>query len=72
MWYDSVGRVGASKEGLLAWPLETIVILHLARAVVQERLSRLQMAGATIALPGFFVTLMSGSSSIQQAIAWEI
>jgi drug/metabolite transporter (DMT)-like permease len=71
LWYDSVGMVGASKEGLLAGPLETIVILLLARAVLQERLSRLQMAGATIALPGFFATVMSGSSSIiQQAITW--
>jgi drug/metabolite transporter (DMT)-like permease len=68
MWYDSVGRVGASKEGLLAGPLETIVILLLARTVLQERLSRLQMAGATIALAGLFTTVMSGSSSIHQVI----
>jgi drug/metabolite transporter (DMT)-like permease len=68
MWYDSVGRVGASKEGLLAGPLETIVILLLARAVLQERLSRLQMAGAMIALAGFFATVMSGSFSIEQMI----
>ena len=70
MWYDSVGRVGASKEGLLAGPLETIVILLLARAVLQEKLSRLQMAGAMIALAGFFATVMSGSSSVHQAITW--
>jgi drug/metabolite transporter (DMT)-like permease len=70
MWYDSVGRVGASKEGLLAGPLETIVILLLARAVLQEKLSRLQMAGAMIALAGFFATVTSGSSSVHQAITW--
>jgi drug/metabolite transporter (DMT)-like permease len=68
MWYDSVGRVGASKEGLLAGPLETIVILLLARAVLQERLSRLQMAGVIIALVGFFAAVMSGSFSIELVI----
>jgi hypothetical protein len=70
LWYDSVGSVGASKEGLLAGPLETIVILVLARAVLQDRLSRLQTAGALIALSGFFATVMSGSSSIEWAITW--
>jgi drug/metabolite transporter (DMT)-like permease len=68
LWYDSVGMVGASKEGLLAGPLETIVVLILARAALQERLSRIQMAGATIALAGFFATVMSSSSSVQQAL----
>lgn len=58
-WYDSVGRVGASKEGLLAGPLETLVILLLARAFLQEKLSNLQLIGATIALAGFFATIMS-------------
>jgi EamA domain-containing membrane protein RarD len=57
--------VGASKEGLLAGPLETIVVLILARVALQEWLSRLQMVGTTIALTGFFVTVMSSSSSIQ-------
>lgn len=58
-WYDSVGRVGASKEGLLAGPLETIVILFLARAFLEEQLSRIQLIGAVIALAGFFATVMS-------------
>ncbi|WP_187147437.1 EamA family transporter [Candidatus Nitrososphaera gargensis] len=58
-WYDSVGRVGASKEGLLAGPLETVVILLLARAALSEKLSRLQLAGVMIALAGFFATVMS-------------
>jgi drug/metabolite transporter (DMT)-like permease len=58
-WYDSVGRVGASKEGLLAGPLETVVILLLARAFLQEKLSRLQLTGVTIAVAGFFATVFS-------------
>jgi len=70
LWYDSVGMVGASKEGLLAGPLETIVVLILARVALQERLSRLQMVGTTIALAGFFATVMSRSSSVQQALTW--
>ncbi len=58
-WYDSVGRVGASKEGLLAGPLETVVILLLARAALGEKLSRLQLTGVVIALAGFVATVMS-------------
>ncbi|MEW6603789.1 MAG: DMT family transporter [Thermoproteota archaeon] len=58
-WYDSVGRVGASKEGLLSGPLETIVILFLARAFLAEKLTKLQIIGVTIALAGFFATVLS-------------
>jgi drug/metabolite transporter (DMT)-like permease len=58
-WYDSVGRVGASKEGLLAGPLETVVILLLARAALSEKLTRLQLVGVMIALAGFFATVFS-------------
>lgn len=58
-WYDSVGRVGASKEGLLSGPLETIAILFLARAFLAEKLTRLQLVGVTIALAGFFATVLS-------------
>ena len=60
--------MGASKEVLLAGPFETIVILLLARAILQERLSRLQMAGATTALAGFFATIISGGSNIDRVI----
>ncbi len=67
-WYDSVERVGASKEGLLAGPLETIVIIFLARAFLHEKLNRLQMLGIVIAITGFFATVMSSDSSIQPKI----
>lgn len=63
-WYDAVGRVGASKEGLLSGPLETIVILFLARAFLAEKLTRLQLAGVTIALAGFFATVLSSDLDI--------
>ncbi|MCI0560687.1 MAG: DMT family transporter [Nitrososphaera sp.] len=68
-WYDSVTRVGASKEGLLAGPLETIIILLLARAFLKERLSRIQTAGVTIALAGFFATVLSASMA-EIVITW--
>lgn len=60
MWYDSVGRIGASKEGLLAGPFETVAILLLARLFLKERLSSLQAIGTLIALGGFFLTTLSG------------
>jgi drug/metabolite transporter (DMT)-like permease len=68
-WYDSVRNVRASKEGLLAGPLETIVILFLARVALQEKLNRAQLAGVMIALGGFFATVMSAGNA-QLLITW--
>ena len=59
-WYDSVGRVGASKEGLLAGPLETVAVLFLAWFFLKEKLTKRQLTGVIIALAGFFVTVYSG------------
>ena len=36
-WYDSVASIGASKEGLLAGPLEVVVILILAKSIAKRR-----------------------------------
>ena len=41
-WYDSVSRVGDSKEGLLAGPLETVIVLILAWLLLKEKLRTLQ------------------------------
>ena len=60
-WYDSVSRIGASKDGLLAGPLETVTILFLARFFLGDRLSKSQSLGVILALVGFFVTLENGS-----------
>ncbi|MGH9992124.1 MAG: EamA family transporter, partial [Nitrososphaera sp.] len=68
-WYDYVTSVGASKEGLLAGPLETVVILVLAGAVLKEKLTRPQMIGVLTALGGFFATVMS-AGSVQTLITW--
>jgi drug/metabolite transporter (DMT)-like permease len=61
LWYDSVSRVGASKEGLLAGPLETIVVLILAWLLLKEKLRKIQLVGVIIALLGFFSTVSSRS-----------
>jgi drug/metabolite transporter (DMT)-like permease len=60
-WYDSVSRIGASKDGLLAGPLETVTILFLARFFLGDRLSKPQTLGIVLALVGFFLTLGNGS-----------
>ena len=64
LWYDSVARVGASKEGLLAGPLETVVVLVLAWLILKEKLRRIQLVGVFIALLGFFATVQSSSSDL--------
>jgi len=51
LWYDSVTRVGASKEGLLAGPLETIVVLILAWLLLKEKLRKIQMMTSSITIP---------------------
>jgi drug/metabolite transporter (DMT)-like permease len=60
-WYDSVSRIGASKDGLLAGPLETVTILFLARFCLGDRLSKAQTLGVVLALVGFCLTLENGS-----------
>lgn len=68
-WYDSVTNVGASKEGLLAGPLEVVVILILARVLLSERLGRIQTAGAATALLGFFAAVLS-AGSVELLLTW--
>jgi drug/metabolite transporter (DMT)-like permease len=61
-WYDSVSRIGASKESTLTGPLETTVVLFLAWLFLKERLTKVQLIGAMIAIIGFFAATMSGSA----------
>ena len=68
-WYDSVSRVGASKEGLLAGPLETVIVLIFAWLLLKEKLRRLQLVGVIIALIGFFTAVSSGSLNISSAVS---
>ena len=63
-WYDAVSRVGASKESLLAGPIEIIAVLFLARIFLHEKLNKKQLSGICIALVGFIIVLLSDHHSI--------
>ena len=58
-WYDSISRVGASKEVLIAGPLEIILIVLLAYIFLREKLDRLQIIGISVAIIGFFLAVAS-------------
>ncbi len=58
-WYDAVSRVGASKESLLAGPIEIITVLLLSRIFLYERLNKKQLLGIAIALVGFVIVILS-------------
>lgn len=62
-WYDAVSRVGASKESLLAGPIEIIAVLFLARIFLHEKLNKKQLLGICIALVGFIMVLLSDHNS---------
>lgn len=61
-WYDSINRVGASKEALIAGPIEIILVIILARIFLKERLSKIQTIGICIGFLGFFLSLASDLS----------
>ncbi len=61
-WYDSINKIGASKEVLIAGPLEIVIIVVLARAFLRERLSRYHFIGIAIALVGFFMAIASDTT----------
>lgn len=58
-WYDSINRIGASKEALIAGPIEIILIIILARVFLNERLNKFQIIGICIGSLGFFLSLAS-------------
>ncbi len=61
-WYDSISRVGASKEVLLAGPLEVIMIVILAYIFLREKLDNTQAIGVVVAIIGFFLAVLSDVS----------
>jgi drug/metabolite transporter (DMT)-like permease len=58
-WYDSISRIGASKEVLIAGPVEVVIIVVLARVFLNERLNRFHIIGISVALIGFFMAVAS-------------
>lgn len=58
-WYDSINRIGASKEVLIAGPLEIVIIVVLARVFLNEKLNRIQVTGIVLALIGFLISIVS-------------
>jgi drug/metabolite transporter (DMT)-like permease len=62
-WYDSISRIGASKEVLIAGPLEIIIVVVFARIFLREKLDRIQIIGIILALIGFLMALASGGGT---------
>lgn len=72
-WYDSINRIGASKELLIAGPLEIVIIVLLARAFLREVLKSIHIIGIALALFGFVLAIMSDSSFSEdkESIGWN-
>ena len=72
-WYDSINRIGASKELLIAGPLEIVIIVLLARAFLREVLKSIHIIGIALALFGFVLAIMSDSSfsADKENIGWN-
>jgi drug/metabolite transporter (DMT)-like permease len=63
-WYDSISRIGASKEALIAGPLEIVIIVVLARIFLNENLDRIQVIGIVLALIGFLMAIASDAGDV--------
>ena len=59
-WYDAISRIGASKEVVIAGPLEIVIVVVFARIFLSEKLYRIQIIGIILALIGFLMALASG------------
>jgi len=58
MWFDAVGRIGASKEALLGGgSSEVLFVVVLSAIFLKERLTRWEIAGSALVIVGVFVVL---------------
>lgn len=63
MWFDAVGRIGASKEALLGGgSSEVLFIVVLSAVFLSERLTRLEAAGSVFVLAGVFIVLANADT----------
>jgi drug/metabolite transporter (DMT)-like permease len=62
-WYDAITRIGASKEVLIAGPLEIVIVVVFARIFLSEKLDKIQIIGIILALIGFLMAVASGGST---------
>ncbi|HZD34749.1 MAG TPA: EamA family transporter [Nitrososphaeraceae archaeon] len=70
-WYDSTNRIGASKELLIAGPLEIVIIVLLARAFLKEKLKSIHIIGVALALLGFVLAIISNSGiNAEENVDW--
>ncbi len=61
LWFDAVGRIGASKEAILGGgSSEVLFIVLLSALFLSERLSRFEAFGSVLVLLGVFLVLANG------------
>jgi drug/metabolite transporter (DMT)-like permease len=63
LWFDAVGRIGASKESILGGgSSEVLLIVILSALFLRERLTRREAVGSVLVLAGVFVILSNVDS----------
>ncbi|MEW5747163.1 MAG: DMT family transporter [Candidatus Thermoplasmatota archaeon] len=63
LWFDAVGRIGASKEAILGGgSSEVLFIVLLSAAFLGERLSRRETSGSVLILLGVFMVLANAET----------
>ncbi|HJT48282.1 MAG TPA: EamA family transporter [Nitrososphaeraceae archaeon] len=61
--YDSINRIGASKEVLLAGPLNIVIVVLLAQLFLNERLTKFHYIGIGMSLLGFIMAVASDNNT---------
>lgn len=62
LWFDAVGRIGASKEAILGGGSSEVLFIVLLSAVfLKERLTRIEAIGSVLIVSGVLVVLMNTS-----------
>jgi drug/metabolite transporter (DMT)-like permease len=60
LWFDSVGRIGAGKEGILGGgSSEVLLVVVFSMLFLGERLKKLELFGSLLILLGVFVVLVN-------------